>query len=551
MADWPRAVPGNRIPEQTVDLAIVGGGINGVALAREALARGKSVCLLEKGDIGSGTSSRSSKMLHGGLRYLESLQLGLVFEALRERTLQLELAPHLAEATPFIIPVYRGSPRGRFWIRLGIGLYDLLAGSKRLGRARGLKREEILAMRPGLREHDLLGGGLYFDGVMDDARICLANFVDCRELGEDRFHGATYCRVESVRAGESGQPAEIRVNDLLRDRHHVVRARKVIRAQGPWTDEGRAEPLLSPSRGVHLILPPLSPPGAPPGGLLLTHSRDGRVFFVIPWRGKTLVGTTETPVEGSPDDLRVTEDEARYLLDEVARLFPGRSPGPDDILATVVGVRPLARAGTGGRGTGKISRKHRFLEVEPGVHCLVGGKYTNYRSVAESSIDELFGTAGRGVTRTRPLPGGELGPWARTRDELTRRFPDRPEALLEALHSRHGSRLDRVLALAERHPELDRPLDAEETVLAAEVVHGVLEEELLYPEDFLQRRTDLRYRRENGEAIYEEVEKLIEATLPAENRPADLARARQHYLEELRHEDRLREKLTSPVPSSP
>ncbi len=536
--------PRRPAPEGPYDLAIVGGGINGAAMARDAVLRGLHVCLFEKGDFGWGTSSRSSKMLHGGMRYLEQLRFAMVFEALRERALQLRLAPHLNSAQTFVIPVYRGARRGPRMIRLGVWLYDMLALGRRLGRGRFLSAPEVGDRVPGVLEEGLLGGGLYFDGVMDDARLCLVNVLDAREAARP---GQCFVRnYTEVVAIKETSPLELEVRDRVLGRSYRVLANRVVRVVGPWTDveggAGRGErPLLVPSKGVHLVLPQLEASALGQHGLLLTHSSDGRVFFMIPWRGKTLVGTTETPFRNSPDHLRVEHDEVEYLLSELRRLFPGRPFPREEILATYAGVRPLARSPILGAGLGRVSRSHRMVNTGRGVLTVVGGKYTTYRAIAAEVIDRVApGTVDR-QTRTRPLHGGELGDWDAYRSGAGELVERHGEPLVHHLYHRYGSRLSEVLALVDGDASLGERLAPDRPEIRAEVVHGVLREEVHYPEDFISRRTDLRFARGNGRDAYDEVERLlVEHGRSIAAVPPDLDRARESFFAELEWEDGLR-----------
>lgn len=537
LAGFPRTP----LPEGPFDLAIVGGGINGAAIARDAVLRELSVCLLEKEDFAYGTSSRSSKMLHGGIRYLEQAQLGLVFESLKERALQLRLAPHLSSPQSFVIPAYQGASRGLRWIRAGLFLYDLLAAGRRLGKARALKPKEVIERVPGLRREGLLGGGLYFDAVMDDARLCLLNVLDARDAAgaAGRLEMRNYAEVLGIRPTS---PLSLEVHDRILNRTCRILAHRAVRAVGPWTgSDAGGRPLLVPSKGVHLVLPALGPAGQPPHGLLLTHPQDQRPFFVIPWRGKTVVGTTETPFCGSPDRLRVEPKEVEYLLGELKRLLPDSGLSPRQILATFAGVRPLAASRFQFGEPGKISRKHRIVDSGDGIVTLVGGKYTTYRAIAAEVLNRLFpGTAA--TTHRRPLPGGEEGGWEKYRLEGGRPWIERfGEPLVERLFNRYGCRLGAVLGMVQEDPTLGEPLAAGYSEIRAEVVYGVLEEEVRYPADFLARRTDLRFEKGNGAAAYQEVERLIQKHAePLGPLPPDLDPARERYLEELRWEDVLR-----------
>jgi len=506
------------------DLLVVGGGINGVAIARDAALRGRSVLLVEKGDFGSGTSSASSKMVHGGIRYLEQFRFGLVFEALIERHRLLRLAPHLVRPQSFLIPVYRDMRRGARLIRIGLFLYDTLALGRRLGKSVYLDAAATLARCPRLLPDGLIGGGIYWDGVMDDARLCLVNAIAASE--ESRTGVTTtirnYTELVELRAGA---PARARVRE-----EQSVLAHRVVRALGPWSEPE----LLVPSKGVHVVLPrlPLS------DGLLLTHSRDGRVFFVIPSGESTVVGTTETPTSQPPEALRVESAEVDYLLAELNRLFPGLNVSRASITGTFAGIRPLARrAGRSRAGSaGAVSRTHRIVESD-GVLTVVGGKYTTYRAIARAVVDRLYPST-RCETARRALPGGEHGDWTRARARFGARIERYGEEEVARLFRRYGARLEHVLALVDRRPELGERLGEGFPELRAEVVHAARSELAVYAADFLRRRTDLRFREGGGVALYDEVDELLrQAGAPL---PRNGHRAREQYLEEIAWEDRLR-----------
>ncbi len=527
----PNAPPRPPLLEGPFDLAIVGGGINGTGIARDAVLRGKSVILLEKADFAEGTSSRSSKMVHGGIRYLEQLRVGLVYEALRERHILLRLAPHLVRPQAFVLPVYEGARRGPRMVRLGLFLYDMLALGRRKGKCRFLTRDEVLARVPALRPDGLLGGGLYHDAVMDDARLTLANAIGAFEDSRNRRDEVVIRNYAQVTAIRPGSPCRVVVLDEITGEEATVLAHRVVRALGPWTEPER----LVPSRGVHLVLPAFPMPD----GLLLTHSGDGRVFFLVPWLGRTVIGTTETPFSGPPDHLRVEPDEVKYLLDEVKRLFPGLRMGSRDILGTFAGVRPLAREeGIFSRlSPGVVSRVHRIVDDGSGVVSVFGGKYTTYRAVAKAVLDRVFpGTSC--TTRERPLPGGEAGTWDDFRRTLGPELSKVGLPELERLFRRYGSRLGDVLRHAKEDPSLGERLSPEHPETRAEVAHAVQSEFALYPEDFLARRTAMRFTEDGGRSAYDEVEKLIRAHAPAV--PPDLDRARERYFQALEWEERLK-----------
>jgi glycerol-3-phosphate dehydrogenase len=533
------------LPQGPFDLTVIGGGINGAAIARDAVLRGLAVCLLESGDFAGGTSSATSKMVHGGIRYLEQMRLGLVFEALRERSLLLRLAPHLVRPQPFVIPIYRGARRGAKWIRAGLLLYDALALGRRVAPARMLGPEEAARLIPGLRAVDLVAGGLYYDAVMDDSRLCLMNLLDARDAAAPgRFCFRNYAQVVERRATS---PITLKVRDRVLDREFTVQSHRVVRAVGPWTDLEGQEPLLIPSKGTHIVLSSrealTGSREADRHGLLLSHQKDGRVFFVIPWLGRTLVGTTESPFSGDPARLRVEFSEVDYLVTEFRRLFPEARVGAEDFLGAFTGVRPLARAGRQVE-VPRASRRHRILDDGHGTLTVVGGKFTTYRAVAKGVVDRLLpGT--RTSTARRPLPGGELGPWERYRAGEARFWIDRfGEGTVRSLFDRYGCRLREVLEPAMLDPALAEPIGP--GCLRAEARHAVLREAVLYPEDFLSRRTKLRFSPGGGREAYPAVEEEIRAAMGGLPHPG-LEAARARYFRALDEEERLRAALAAPL----
>jgi glycerol-3-phosphate dehydrogenase len=525
------ARPRTPLLEGPFDLAVVGGGINGTGIARDAALRGKSVILLEKDDFAQGTSSRSSKMIHGGIRYLEQARLGLVYESLRERHLLLKLAPHLVRPQVFILPIYAGARRGPRMIRLGLFLYDKLSLGRRPGKCRFLSPAQALERVPALLPEGLLGAGLYYDAVMDDARLVLANAVATVEESSGRADEVVIRNHARVTAIRPGSPCSLTVHDHLTGREDIVQAHCVVKALGPWSDPGR----LVPSKGVHIVLPAFPMPD----GLLLTHSGDGRVFFLIPWLGRTVIGTTETEFPGKPDDLRVEPGEVAYLLREVQRLFPGLRISSRDILGTFAGIRPLARDSgmLAGRSPGAVSRVHKIIDDGSGVVSVFGGKYTTYRAVAKDVVDRQFpGT--ECTTHRRALPGGDSGPWEEFRKTLEPETSRHGLPEIERLFRRYGTRLRDVLALSAGDPSLAERLSPAHPETRAEAVYSVRQEFVAYPEDFLARRTAMRYSQDGGRSAYDAVEAILREHAPAV--PPDLDAARERYMKSLEWEQTLK-----------
>ena len=390
---------------EPVDLVIVGGGITGAGLASLAARRGLSVTLVERHDLMSGASSASSHMLHGGLRYLEHGHLALVREALHERTAVAHLAPSLTRPCRFLVPIYRGDRVGTWKLRAGLAGYDVLAGAARFAPHQMLPPRAALAMEPALHATGLLGAGAYTDVVMDDAQLGIAVARDAAH------HGATIRTwTEATHARREGARIEIGLRDALTAEEDAVMARCVVIAAGPWTDEVRARllpgldpqaphprPLLRPSRGTHLVYPPLTAGH----GLVSVAKSDGRVFFVVPFADHALVGTTEVEVPSPPGAESLTPDleELRYLCEGVARVLPGAADQRP--LAITTGLRPLMRAEG---DAGALSREHAVLE-EAGVFLVAGGKYTTFRVMARDALGRVLrklGYPGNGKPSPEP-----------------------------------------------------------------------------------------------------------------------------------------------------
>lgn len=383
-------------PPVTHDLVVIGGGITGAGVARLATRNGYSCALIERGDLGSGASSASSHMLHGGLRYLEHGHFHLVREALEQRTEVSRMAPALARPIRFLVPLYRGDRVGPWRLRAGLWLYDRLAGPWRLSEHAMASPAEATVLEPGLETAGLHGAGLYTDGVMDDARLTIAVARDAADHGAE-IH--TYTEVVAASPADGGE-VEIEATDRLDGGVRRFRARAIVNASGPWADHVRVRlsrslhpgkpdpmPVLRPSRGVHLVYPPLTVRH----GLLLVARSDGRVFFVIPFLNHALVGTTEIEVPALPADdaFRPTAAEVTYLREELARVLPASSDVPP--LAVTSGLRPLLRSE---HHVGQASREHQVI-AEDGWITIAGGKYTTFRVMARDTMAEVARRLGR------------------------------------------------------------------------------------------------------------------------------------------------------------
>lgn len=497
-----------RLQEKEFDLLVIGGGIIGAGIARDAAMRGLSVAVLEARDFCSGTSSKSSKMLHGGIRYLEQFELSLVFEASRERRLHSDLlAPHLAQPVPFLIPVYPWSPHGLAAVSLGVFLYDALALFRNHG-TRVLSRERAIREESRLETKGLKGGVVFHDVVMDDARIGLEN------MRSAAHHGAVavnYCTVRGFDKDGTGKIRGVWAKDSIASGGHdfLVRAKAFVNASGPWCDyirrlaDSEAEPQLRPTKGTHLVLP--AERLGHKHAFVLTAKADDRVFFSIPWFGRTLVGTTDTDydpgTDGPLEDIRATQNDVDYLLESVKRTFPGSTVGPDDVHSTFAGLRPLVSEGKGGDPSA-VSREHRIWQDQSGLISIAGGKYTTYRVMAEHTVDRVLqhlarehghvDASRRAVTQHEPIvldPDRKTGQqFASLMDTYNRQLE---EETVRHLQARYGARWQRVADLAMSDASLKERIVPGEPDILAEAVHARDFEMAVGFEDFLRRRTML------------------------------------------------------------
>jgi glycerol-3-phosphate dehydrogenase len=474
-----------------LDLLVIGGGITGAGVALDAVTRGLRVGLIDKGDFAGGTSSASSKLVHGGLRYLERGDLRLVHEALRERARLLRNVPHLVWPLRFVLPFYHGARVPPWKWRAGLALYDLLAGTGNIRRSRSLAPGRVRAEFPEIQATGLAGGGEFYDAQMDDARLCLAVVRTAALQGAVVANYVEVVRFES----RAGRLVAALAHDQVNGQEFRIRARQFLNAAGPWGDGIRqlagedTAPLLRPTKGVHVIAPG---PG-PTAGFLLLHPRDGRVFFVLPWLGKTLLGTTDTDTNEPADALTVAPAEIAYLLDGYNYYF---DPGIEEksLLGRFVGVRPLLRVGPGEPSS--LPREFRLVAGPTGLMTVAGGKYTTYRHMAEVATDRICGRLGlrrHCRTRTLPLDGAPDGSWHAFEVTAVTGLRRRGIGEVSARHlvRRYGVHAFAVASYVERDPSLAAPVSAGEPDLRAELIYQRDEEMAVRREDYLFRRTRL------------------------------------------------------------
>ena len=470
------------------DLIVIGAGINGAGVARDAAMRGLKVCVIDKADIASGTSSASTRLIHGGLRYLEHGEFGLVRESLRERETLLKIAPHLVKPIPILIPIYKHARRGRLQLRAGMLLYDLLSYDKTLRRHRMLSRDETLKHSPGLNSDGLTGSAVYYDTQVEFAeRLVLENILDARARGAEVF---TYARVTCI-ANENGKATGVEF--VWKGKSRNLQGRFVVNAAGPWVDEllqttGNSNPLIGGTKGSHIIVAPFD--GAPSMALYAEATSDGRPFFIIPWNGNYLIGTTDIHFSGDPSEVRCDDLELAYLLAETNRVLSKANLSRNDVLFTYSGVRPLLF--TNQKDEQRITRRH-FIRQHPdfGNFCsLVGGKLTTYRQLAEECVDLIFDSLSEPRSKCSTgkveLPGARhydlLATWFRADKRFSRRVHER-------LLSIYGHQTEQLLEVCERHPVLLQPLNDSSDVLAGEIVFAFEQEMATTLTDCLARRT--------------------------------------------------------------
>ncbi len=489
------------IAGQVFDVAIIGGGINGAATAREAALRGLKVALVDAGDFAGGTSSRSSKLIHGGLRYLEQCDFKLVHESRAERRTLLTLAPHLARPLPFVLPIYRGDPYSPLKIRSGLAVYDLLGNLGAADRHRMLKPLDALRLIPALQPQGLRAAAVYNDSETDDARLTLEMILAAAESGAVVENYAKILAFQTSSDGLDIIVAEI--EDRLSGRRLELRARYWVNATGPWVDHVRellpgfeGTKTIRLTKGTHLIVPALSPDHA-----LFAAVRPGeRVFLLLPWHGYALLGTTDTDYEGDPGSVQPDLQDIHYLLAALNRILL-QPLAISDVLGCFAGLRALAIEP--GRSPSENTREYRFHQ-EPGLRNFIsicGGKLTTARALGENLVNRMavhLGATSSPAYRSRTtlLPGGNTGPLedfvCGASEAAGKRFGI-PAPVAERIIRTYGSRWGEVLEPIRKSPELTQSLAGTPTLLAAEVVFAIRHEMAMEVSDFLLRRSGLNW----------------------------------------------------------
>ena len=503
------------------DLLIIGGGITGAGAARDAARRGLSVCVVEMDDLAAGTSSRSSKLVHGGLRYLEQLEFSLVFEAVSERRILMDIAPHLVSPLGFLFPVYASSRRGVFTVNLGMWVYDGLSLFRSPRIHKNLSRKAVAEAEPLLNRTDLKGAPLYWDCRTDDARLTLETALDAVDNGA---HVLTWSKVVGLLRDEQGRVSGARVRDMLTGEERSVRANAVVNATGPWSDRTRAlgssthKDRLRPTKGVHIVVD--AERLRVENAVVCFHPEDGRVLFAIPWGPQTYIGTTDTDFSTDPGDVAATQEDVRYLLAASNHYFPESSLTEADVLSTWAGVRPLIGQ-EDADDESAVSREHE-IRVDPDfLITIAGGKLTTYRRMAAEVVDRaanLLMLAGKlppelreARTDREPLPGAVGWPANDDKGTVVQLVVEAaegrlPEDICRYLATIYGTRGADVAARAARDQRLAARLVPGRPEILAQVDHSVDTELAVTVRDFFIRRTQIFFRdREQGLSAVETV----------------------------------------------
>lgn len=536
-------------PDRAFDVVVVGAGINGTGIARDAARRGLKVLLLDKQDIAAGTTSWSSRLIHGGLRYLEHAEIGLVHESLVEREHLLSIAPHLVRPLPLTLPIYRYHTRGPLLIRLGMIAYDLLSFRKSLPRHRMFGRDQALIHEPGLNADGLRAAARYYDAQVEfPERISVENTIDAHSHGAEIRTDATVDRLVM----DGHRVVGVGFVDRMGNRNEI-QAALTINVAGPWVDDvlagverGPAERLVGATKGSHIVVAPF--PGAPTDALYIEAKQDNRPYFIIPWNRHYLIGTTDVRYDGDPDRVVPSEEEIFYLLTETNTAIPAANLSRGDVLYAYAGLRPLPQHCGGSESA--ITRRHIVKDHAPDVEGLVsiiGGKLTTFRNLAEQTVDLAVRKLGRKVspsdTASVPLPGGV----SRMAAFAARFGADRPDWLDERSASYllrvYGSRARNVVALGEVDPALRTIIHEETGTIAATVAHAVRTEFAETLTDVIMRRTMVGYA---GDAGMSAVDPILDTLRRSEGWTTD--RCANERLQHLTYMERFM--VASPAPVS-
>lgn len=500
-----------KIPDE-VDVIVIGGGITGAGIVRDAARRGLRAVLFEQNDIAYGTSSRSSKLIHGGLRYLESYEFSLVFESVSERRVVMDLAPHLVNPLAFLFPVYQGARKSLRMISAGMWLYDGLALFRSPKRHRTLKAKEVAEEEPILKQEGLQGAPLYYDCSTDDARLTLETVIDAIRNGGVAVNWA---RVDALTKDDHGRVSGVVVRSIRDGALKEVRSHTVINATGPWTDEvlamsgPRAGKMLRPTKGIHIVVEKEKLPVQ--HAVVLFHPTDKRVLFALPWGERTYVGTTDTDYEGAPGKEAATLADVDYLIEASNHYFPSHQIQRADVISTWAGLRPLIapEQDVSEVAESQVSREHQIVVGEDGLITIAGGKLTTYRKMAKECVDtavQILKLSGKlpedihsGQTFKFPLPGAVGWPEDDDHNKVADQISQVCDCDLDAqvrLHlvDTYGMRALELAKMCADDPTLTEPIVPGRIEIMAQVDFGVREELAASISDIMIRRTQIFFR---------------------------------------------------------
>jgi glycerol-3-phosphate dehydrogenase len=520
----------SQLASQHFDVLVIGGGVTGVGVALDAVSRGYSVALVEKNDFASGTSSKSTKLVHGGIRYLPNFDFALVHEALVERGLLLQNAPFLVKPIEFVLPMYQGdrhpvgmpftTPKGvglGLLLNIGLTIYDAMAGRRGVGWHRHLKREGVLKLAPALVQNGLKDGFTYFDAQTNDARLTVTLMRTAAQYGATV---ANHCGVTAFTKGDNGKINGAVVHDNIGDRAITVHARHVVNATGVYAEQleeltgVKPQVSIEPSKGVHLILA-REDLHLGNTAIVLPETEDKRILFVVPWGSRAIFGTTDTGT-GDIDHPRITHEDVVYLLKYLNR-YLSVNLSEKDIVSTYAGYRPLVKPRSNGTSTAKLSRSHSVLQGESGLVSIIGGKMTTYRRMAQDTVDLLSKrdqVKPVHPTLNLPLLGSAGWPHVQREIEQRGRRLDLKKEIIDHLGSSYGSGAHTILDYVEQNSANGQTLISDLPYIKAEILYACRNEMAMTPADVLSQRTSITLEdRQRGLGILNEVADIMSEEL--------------------------------------
>jgi glycerol-3-phosphate dehydrogenase len=496
-----------RMAQKSYDVIVIGGGITGAAVAWDASLRGISVALLEKDDFAHATSSATSKLIHGGLRYLKNFELGLVRESLSERRIMEVISPHFVRPIPFVIPLYGHGIESKLPFQAALSVYDLLAydkedlkdKDKRIKNHRMISGDQVKKLLPGVHTHGLNAGAIYYDCQLSSPERHVLDFIEsAADYGADV---ANYAEVVDILKNR-GAVVGVRIKDRTTGSEYDIMGKVVVNVTGPWGDitlgmlhRKEVEKRLIRSKGIHLITRSLTTEYS-----AVLRTPEGRHFFIIPWRGHSLIGTTDRLYKGDPDHFKVSEEDIQGLVDETNEVFPGAKLKRSDVLYFYGGLRPIVEKDTD-IDVYDASRKYEIYDHEKddkvkGIITVIGGKYTTSRNLARQVVDMIYGKLGKDPvecqTDTTPLYGGATGPFRRYMDKEMRKHGRAYSAdVIQNMIYEYGTEHGRVLAVAEKDESLKEKVTDGRPDIMAEIVYAVTDEMAFHLDDAVFRRTGM------------------------------------------------------------